>query len=172
MYVFLTAHKTTNWLPVLGCASLCLKFFVLYNERSLAGGRPYYQARRQDLAAGGPKTRRGQKPEGGPHFKNTILDVCSSRWAKREMGGHRFQMGYPAPLHPRWRRPCLLPTLRLVNSLEKRHKLPDRSSRSEMIDSFLKERIISRTDCHTDAQARGWRTDFAFLLKLNLAIAM
>jgi len=27
------------------------------------------QARSQDLEAGGPKTRkRGQKPEGGPHF--------------------------------------------------------------------------------------------------------
>jgi len=27
------------------------------------------QARRQDLATGGPKSkRRGQKPEGGPHF--------------------------------------------------------------------------------------------------------
>ena len=29
-----------------------------------------FQSRRQDLAAGGPKTRRrGQTPEGGPHFK-------------------------------------------------------------------------------------------------------
>jgi len=28
----------------------------------------FTQARRQDLAAGRPKTRRGQKPEGEPHF--------------------------------------------------------------------------------------------------------
>jgi len=26
--------------------------------------------------------------------------------AKRQMGGHRFQMGGLAPLAPRWRRPC------------------------------------------------------------------
>jgi len=46
------------------------------------------QARRQYLAAGGPKTRRrGQKPEGGPHLKNTVLDVYSNQGAKREMGG-------------------------------------------------------------------------------------
>jgi len=42
---------------------------------------PDVQARRQDLAAGG-----GQKP-GGSHFKNTVMDVCSNRWAKHEMGG-------------------------------------------------------------------------------------
>jgi len=31
------------------------------------------------LQQGGPKTRRrGRKPEGGPHFKNTVLDVCSN----------------------------------------------------------------------------------------------
>jgi len=61
------------------------------------------QALRQDLAAGGgPKTkRRGQKQEPGPHLQNTVLDVCSNKGAKREMGGHRFQMGGRAPLlHP------------------------------------------------------------------------
>jgi len=47
------------------------------------------QAHRQDLAARGSKTRkRGQKPEGGAHFKNTVLDICSNRWAKSETGGH------------------------------------------------------------------------------------
>jgi len=46
------------------------------------------QARRQDLAAGG-----GQKPEGGLHFKNTVLDVCSNQGAKREMGGTDFKWG-------------------------------------------------------------------------------
>jgi len=50
------------------------------------------QACRQDLAAGGPKNRRGA------HFLNTVLDVCSNRWAKREMGLHRFQMGGRASL--------------------------------------------------------------------------
>jgi len=42
----------------------------------------------------GPNTRRG------PHFKNTVLDVCSNQGAKREMGGHRFQMEGQAPLAP------------------------------------------------------------------------
>jgi len=44
--------------------------------------------------------RRGQKPEGGPHFQNTVLDVCSNRWAKREMEEHRFQMGGPGTTGP------------------------------------------------------------------------
>jgi len=50
----------------------------------------YCQARGQDLAAGGAKNQKG-----GPHFKNTVLDVCNNRGAKREMGGHRFHMGVP-----------------------------------------------------------------------------
>ena len=41
----------------------------------------YYQARRQDIAAG------------GPHFKNTVLDVCSNQGAKREMRGTDFKLG-------------------------------------------------------------------------------
>ena len=60
----------------------------------------YDQARSQDVAAGWPHTRRsGQKPEWGAkarrgaHLKNTVLDVCSNQGAKREMRGHRFQMG-------------------------------------------------------------------------------
>jgi len=63
------------------------------------------QARRQDLAAGG-----GQKPEGGaknqkggPHFLNTLLDVCSNQGPKREMGCTDFKWGGRAPLPPRWR---------------------------------------------------------------------
>ena len=65
------------------------------------------QARRQDLAAGG-----GQKPGGtkkqkvGPHFKNTVLDVCSNWGAKREMGGTDFKWGTGHHWPPRWRRPC------------------------------------------------------------------
>jgi len=59
------------------------------------------QARRQELAAGGPKTRRrGQKTEGGPHFKNTVLDVCSNRGAKREMGGAPISNGGPGTTGP------------------------------------------------------------------------
>jgi len=34
----------------------------------------------------------------GGHIFKIVLDVCSNRWAKREMGGR-------APLAPRWRRP-------------------------------------------------------------------
>ena len=47
----------------------------------------YLQARRQDLAAGGPKTRRRA------HFKNTVLDVCSN-W------GPNVKWGGRAPLAP------------------------------------------------------------------------
>jgi len=50
---------------------------------------PLKQARRQDTA-GGTKNQKG-----GEHFKNTVLDVCSNQVAKREMGGHRFQMWGP-----------------------------------------------------------------------------
>jgi len=44
---------------------------------------------------GGAKNQKG-----GPHFLNTVLDVCSNRGTKREMGGNRFQMGCQAPLAP------------------------------------------------------------------------
>jgi len=52
------------------------------------------QARRQDLAA------RGQKPEGGPHFKNTVLDVCSKRGPNVKWGGTDFTLRGRAPLPP------------------------------------------------------------------------
>jgi len=52
------------------------------------------QARRQELAAGGPKNRwRGQKPERGLTFLNYGIGCMEQPGAKREMGGHRFQMG-------------------------------------------------------------------------------
>jgi len=38
------------------------------------------QARCQDFAVGGPK------PQEGAHFLHTVLDVCSNRGAKQEMG--------------------------------------------------------------------------------------
>ena len=44
-------------------------------------------------------SRGGQKTEGGgANFWNTVLDVCSNRGAKREMGGHRFKIRSRAPL--------------------------------------------------------------------------
>jgi len=49
---------------------------------------------------GAKNQKEGSKTRRGPHFKNTILDVCSNRGAKREMGGHRFQMGGPGTTGP------------------------------------------------------------------------
>jgi len=43
-----------------------------------------------------------QEPEGGPHFKNTVLDVCSNQGAKPEISN--AGAGYHWP--PRWRPPC------------------------------------------------------------------
>jgi len=57
--------------------------------------RSLRQARHQDLAAGGVKNQKG-----GSHFKNTVMDTCSNRWAKREMGGTDFKWGGRAPLDP------------------------------------------------------------------------
>jgi len=52
------------------------------------------QARRQDLAAGGAKKQtKGSKTRRGPHFKNTVLEACSNRGAKREMGGTDLKWG-------------------------------------------------------------------------------
>jgi len=43
---------------------------------------------------GGPKTRwRGKKNRRGAHFKNTVLDVCSNRRAKCEIGGAPISNG-------------------------------------------------------------------------------
>jgi len=53
------------------------------------------QASRQDGAAGEAKNQKG-----GPHFKNTVLDVCSNRWAKREMGGTDFKWRGPGTTAP------------------------------------------------------------------------
>ena len=57
--------------------------------------RSLRQARHQDLAAGGVKNQKGWS-----HFKNTVMDACSNRWAKREMGGTDFKWGGRAPLVP------------------------------------------------------------------------
>ena len=81
------ANRYFQWRLVVKLAGRTAKFHL------------WLQARRQDLAAGG-----GQKPDGGAKnrrgatFLNTVLDVCSNRGAKREIGGQRFQMGGRAPL--------------------------------------------------------------------------
>jgi len=57
------------------------------------------QARRQDLAAGG-----GKNQIEGPHFLNTVLDVCSNRGPNVKWGGTDFKWWGRAPLPPpRWR---------------------------------------------------------------------
>jgi len=71
------------------------------------------QARRQDLAAGGPKTRRrGQKLEGGAKnqkgghiFKIHYWMYVATRGPNVKWGGTDFKLGGRAPLPPRWRRP-------------------------------------------------------------------
>jgi len=68
----------------------------------------YRQARRQNLAAGGPKTRRGQKPEEEATFLKYSIGCMQQpvgqtwNWgAPISNGGD----GHHCP--PRWRRPCL-----------------------------------------------------------------
>jgi len=52
------------------------------------------QARRQDLAAGGPKTRsRGQKPEGGATFSKYSNGCMQQPVGQTWNWGHRFQVG-------------------------------------------------------------------------------
>ena len=66
------------------------------------------QARRQDLAAGGPKTRwRGQKPEGGATFLKYGIGCMAQPRAKREMGGTDFKWGGGHHWRLYWRRPCV-----------------------------------------------------------------
>jgi len=47
----------------------------------------------------GYSSRGGQKPEGGPHFKNTVLDVRSNQGVKREMGS-QISNGGPGTTGP------------------------------------------------------------------------
>jgi len=56
----------------------------------------------QPGASPGYSSRGGQKPEGGEHFRNTVLDVCNNHGAKREMGGARAPIALPlaTALHP------------------------------------------------------------------------
>jgi len=52
-------------------------------------------------SSGDQKPDGGAKKQKGSHFLNTVLDVCSNRGAKSEIGGgHLFQMGFRAPLAP------------------------------------------------------------------------
>jgi len=65
---------------------------VAYHCKSRLG---FIQTRRRDIAPGGAKNQKGV-----PHFKNTVLDVCSNQEAKREMGVTDFKWGGRAPLPP------------------------------------------------------------------------
>ena len=59
-----------------------------------SGGSAEQQARRQDLAAGGPKTRRrGHKPEGGPHFKIQYWMYAATGGPTVKWGGTDFKWG-------------------------------------------------------------------------------
>jgi len=71
--------------------------------RGAGGG----QDRCQDFAAGRPK------PQGGPHFLNTILDVrrnlgLNMKWRTHILRGNRGEHHWP----PRWRRPWCVRSLR------------------------------------------------------------
>jgi len=63
---------------------------VQYTRVFAAGPSPGYSSRKI--------RRRGQKPAGGAHFKNIVLDVCNNQGAKCEMGGTDFKWGGRAPL--------------------------------------------------------------------------
>jgi len=60
------------------------------------------QARRQDLVAG-----RAKNQKGCPHFKNTVLDVCSNRGPNVKWGAPILNGGAGHHWPPRWRRPCI-----------------------------------------------------------------
>jgi len=54
-----------------------------------------------DLLVGQKTDGGAENQKGGAHFYNTALDVCSNRWAKREMGwGTDFKWGGRALLGP------------------------------------------------------------------------
>jgi len=54
-----------------------------------------WQARHQDIAAGGAKNKKG-----GHILKILYWMYTATRWPKREMGRHRFQMGEPGTTGP------------------------------------------------------------------------
>jgi len=70
-------------------------------QQNCAHALYYYtnQARRPEF-----NSRGDQKPKGGPHFKNTVLDVCSNLGAKRETGAQISNGGAGHHWPPRWRR--------------------------------------------------------------------
>jgi len=59
------------------------------------GPSPGYSSRGSQKPEGGAKNQKG-----GPHFKNTVLNVCNNQGVKREMGGTDFKWGGRAPLAP------------------------------------------------------------------------
>jgi len=60
----------------------------------------------------GFRSRGDKKTQGEPHFLNTMLDVCSNRGAKYEMGTHILNGGM-VPLAPDWGRQQLAAGLSL-----------------------------------------------------------
>jgi len=75
------------------------------------GQKDYYlnQARRQDLAAGGPKTRwSGPKTKREGHiFQIQYWMYAATGGANVKWGGSDFKSGGRTTLPPRWRRPWL-----------------------------------------------------------------
>jgi len=70
---------------------------VAFAVTAAAGPSPGFSSRGTKNQKEGPKTGRG-----GHIFKIQCWDVCSNRWVKREMEGHRFKMGGPGTTDP----PC------------------------------------------------------------------
>ena len=68
----------------------------------------------------GFSSREGQKPEGGTPFKNTVLDVCSNRGSKREMGGTDFTWGSGTTGPPSGDDPGMVPWVKGSLSLARR----------------------------------------------------
>jgi len=63
-------------------AQLCTVWlYIAHNWRCHTGPSPGFRSK-------GAKNRKGR-----PHFQNTMLDVCSNRGAKHEMGGTDFKWG-------------------------------------------------------------------------------
>ena len=100
------AAKFNIWLNIRDCRPSC--FYNQWRSQSLQ-----QQARRQDLAAGGPKTRkRGQKPEGGATFlKYSVGMYAATGGSNVKWRGTDLKWGGQAPLTPRATVLCSSPNL-------------------------------------------------------------
>ena len=70
------------------CSTIKTPRFSFYSSVPCAGPSPGF-------SSSGAKNQKG-----GPHFKNTVLDVCSNQEPKREMGGTDFKWGGPGTTGP------------------------------------------------------------------------